>query len=116
MPKLILILLSVGMICCGQLLFKVVGLRIQSGFSVLDPRTLAFTALSFLIYASATILWIYVLRTVPLTKAYPYMALSFVLVPLFSVLLFSESVRPQYLVGTGLIVAGVVLTTFASRG
>lgn len=113
MPKLILILLSVGMICCGQLLFKVVGLRLQSGLSVLDPKTLGFTALSFLIYASATILWIYVLRTVPLTKAYPFMALSFVLVPLFSVILFSESVRSQYLIGTALIVVGVIITTFA---
>lgn len=112
----ILVLLSVLMICAGQLLFKLVGLRIQSVGNVLDVRVWGVGFIAISIYGAATLIWIYVLRTMPLTKAYPYMALSFVLVPLFGVLLFSEQVRPMYLLGSGLIVLGVIVTTIWGGG
>ena len=85
---LMLILLTVGMICAGQILFKLVGLRLQAGIPILDYRVLSIGSVSLVIYGFATLLWIYVLKTTPLTKAYPYMALCFVLVPVASVVLF----------------------------
>lgn len=109
------ILFSVLMVCGGQLLFKLVGLRLQAGFALLDPKVWTIALLSIVIYGSATILWIAVLRTVPLVKAYPYMALSFVLVPIGGVLLYSERVHWPYAVGALLIVFGVVLTTFQPK-
>jgi drug/metabolite transporter (DMT)-like permease len=105
-----LTLASVAMICAGQVLFKLVGLRLTQG-TVWQAGGLLLTALA--IYGVATLLWVYVLRTVPLTKAYPFMALSFILVPLAGVYLFSEPVRPQYLVGVALILAGIVITVRA---
>ena len=107
--NLTLILLSVMMICVGQLLFKLVGLRLQAGISALDIRVAGFGILAMAIYAAATLIWIYVLRTTPLTKAYPYMAISFVIVPVASIWLYSEQVRPQYVAGAALIVLGVIL-------
>ena len=112
---LALVLVSVGMICTGQLLFKLVGLRLQAGIPILDYRVLSVAGISIVIYGLATLLWIYVLKTTPLTKAYPYMALSFVLIPIASVVLYSEQVRPMYVLGTALIVAGVLLTSISSN-
>lgn len=111
LTTLMLILSSVAMICSGQLLFKAVGRKLAAGLPVTDLGVAALGAVAIGIYGAATLLWIHVLRTVPLTKAYPFMALSFVIVPIGSVLLFSEQVRSQYVIGTALIVAGVVITT-----
>lgn len=82
----------------------------------MDPGIIGLGVLSITIYAAATLVWIHVLRTVPLTKAYPFMALSFVIVPIGSVLIFSEQVRVQYVIGTLLIVAGVVITGLSKNG
>jgi len=114
LPILTLILATVAMICGGQLLFKLVGLRLQQGVPPLDFRVLSITLLSFAIYGLATLLWIYVLKSTPLTTAYPYMALCFVVVPLASVFFFSEQVRPMYFVGTALVVVGVLVTSLST--
>lgn len=106
-----LILLSVLMIAIGQLLFKLVGLRLQAGLSLLDAKVWTIAIMSMAIYGGATVLWIAILRTVPLVKAYPYMALSFVLVPLGSIFFYSEKVQWTYAFGATLIMLGVILTT-----
>ena len=113
LPTLGMILVSVAMICSGQLLFKEVGNRLAAGMSPTQLQVAWVASLAIAIYGVATLLWIHILRSVPLTKAYPFMALSFVIVPLGSVLFFSEQVRLQYVVGTALIVAGVVVTTYS---
>jgi drug/metabolite transporter (DMT)-like permease len=113
LSTLALILTSVAMICSGQLLFKAVGQKLQAGYAVTSPGVVLLAGVAVGIYGLATLLWIHVLRTVPLTKAYPFMALSFVAVPLGSIAFFSEHVRPQYVVGTTLIIAGVVITSLS---
>lgn len=109
----VLVLLSVGMVCAGQLMFKLVGFRLGQGMLVWDPRVLGIALVSFALYGLATLLWIYILRSTPITKAYPYMALSFVIVPIGGVWLFSESIKPLYIAGIALIVAGIFLTALA---
>jgi drug/metabolite transporter (DMT)-like permease len=111
----LLVLLSVLMVCAGQLLFKLVGLRLNAGLALFDSKVWTVAILSMVIYGSATVLWIAVLRTVPLVKAYPYMALSFVLVPLGSIFFYSEKVQWTYAIGAALIVVGVMLTTLQPR-
>ena len=115
MLQSLLILVSVLMVCTGQLLFKLVGLRLHSGLSLTEPKVWVTAALSMIIYGSATVLWIAVLRTVPLVKAYPYMALSFVLVPLGGIFFYSEKVQWTYALGALFIVLGVMLTTLQPR-
>lgn len=110
-----LVLISVLMVCTGQILFKLVGLRLHSGLSLLDPKVWFIAMLSMLIYGGATVVWIAVLRTVPLVKAYPYMALSFVLVPLGAFYFYAEKVQWTYALGASFIVLGVVLTTVQPR-
>lgn len=58
----------------------------------------------------ASICWILALQRMSVTLAYPFMALSFVLVPLGALWLLREPVSPVQWLGSGLIVAGVALS------
>ncbi len=109
----VLTLMAVMAIAAGQLLFKITANRIAgrtvadfvTDLTVLGPFVLAGT-----IYAAATVLWIMALRDLPLGRAYMFMALSFVIVPLVSTVLFSEQLSLGFAVGVGLIIAGLIVT------
>jgi len=72
---------------------------------LIDPWVISVFAAALL--ASGT--WAAALTRFELSFAYPFMALSFVLVLLFSALLFSEGVTTPKLIGVALIVAGLVV-------
>ena len=55
----------------------------------------------------STLLWLYVLRVAPLSRAYGLTSLTYVLIFLASVLFFGEHVRRVHVVGTLLIVIGI---------
>lgn len=57
----------------------------------------------------ASLCWILAIERTPLTLAYPFMALSFVLVPVASRLFLGESVSGIQWLGGALIVIGVAL-------
>jgi drug/metabolite transporter (DMT)-like permease len=63
------------------------------------------------IYAIATLLWINLLRFVNLNRAYSFMALCFIIVPIASHFIFNERITPGYAVGTLLVVVGLVIAT-----
>ena len=69
--------------------------------------------ISGLRYAAATLLWVRILMTVPLSRAYPFVALAFVLVPAAGYVFFHESVSLRYAAGTALIIAGVIVAARA---
>lgn len=110
--SLLLTLLCVLLIAVGQLLFKsaaqrweFAGLTWATLVSFLSPIMLVALA----IYAFATVLWVYVLRTVPLGAAYAVFSLAFVIVPLLAYFVLGERLTVNTLVGGALIVAGVVI-------
>jgi multidrug transporter EmrE-like cation transporter len=99
-------------IAVGQILFKRAAGQIGSaqGTSwVLDVARLPTMWLAVALYAAATLLWVRILTTVPLSRAYPFAALAFVIVPAAGYFLFSESMTVRQALGTALIVAGVVV-------
>lgn len=110
---MMLLLVCVLAISCGQLLFKRGGLELQLQGTWQSPRVLAWVSVAGLIYGVATLLWIHLLRYVPLSQAYPLMALSFVIVPVVSHLLFNETLHVQQMVGMCLILFGIFLMTRA---
>ena len=96
----------------GQILFKRAAMQVTQGpgsswlFEVVrSPKMWVAVAL----YAAATLLWIRILTTVPLSRAYPFAALAFVLVPAAAYLFFQEPITLRYAVGTALIVLGVAI-------
>lgn len=62
---------------------------------------------SFLAACGAAVAYLLALQRLELSRAYPVMSLSFVLVLLFSALLFSEAITAPKLFGIALILAGL---------
>jgi undecaprenyl phosphate-alpha-L-ara4N flippase subunit ArnE len=105
-----LLLLTPLMIAGGQVLFKLTSQRLAAvdapfARAVFDPVFILAVAL----YGVATILWIYVLKTVPLSFAYSFMALSFVFVPLLAMTFLGESVGIKTAIGSAFIIAGLLI-------
>ncbi len=104
-----LMLFSV-LLSCGQMLFKVVASALPAFNSVSWFLTLAVNPwfyLAVLLYGAATLLWISILQHVPLSLAYPFVALGFVIVPLASWVLFKEPLNISYALGVVFIIIGL---------
>jgi len=103
-------------IAAGQILFKRAAAQITPGPGsswLLELARLPTMWVAVALYAASTLLWVRILTTVPLSRAYPFVALAFVLVPAAGYLFFQESISARYAFGTALIVAGVVIAARA---
>lgn len=99
------------MVSGGQLLFKQTANLWKANGAHLGPAAAAVGFSALTLYGAATLLWIFLLRSIPLSRAYPYLALSFLLVPLASRWLFDERITPGMFVGLVLVAVGVVCAT-----
>jgi undecaprenyl phosphate-alpha-L-ara4N flippase subunit ArnE len=109
----LLVLAVVVLLGAGQLLFKAAAAqwRLDQGTwlavrSLLSP---AFVA-ALVLYGFATLLWVYVLRTVPLGAAFPLYALTFLLVPLLAHFVAGEPLHMNTVIGGLVIIVGVVIS------
>jgi len=96
------------MIAGGQILFKQASDRLAERegmiLSVLfDPIMI----IGLAVYGVATLLWMLALKNVPLSFAYSFMALSYVAVPILSIIFLNETLSIKYWAGAGLIIAGL---------
>jgi multidrug transporter EmrE-like cation transporter len=107
---MVLILGAVACSATGQLLLKS-GARQLAGLRRLEFLLAAFRNVHVLsglaCWIAWTLCWLWVLRATPLSRAYGMTSLTYVMVPLASVYLFDEQVRPMHLVGMALILSGV---------
>ncbi len=65
--------------------------------------------ISLIGYAATFFLWLTILRSSPLSAAFPATALVYVLVPLCGWVLLGEDFKPRQTVGIALILGGVLL-------
>ncbi len=100
------------LLSAGQLLFKTAALGVAQApiddfvFSLLkNPWFL----IALVLYGAATLIWLSVLRSAPLSQAYALFSLSFVLVPLCASVCFQEPLGWRYAVGSVLIIGGITL-------
>tara|TARA_R110000782_G_scaffold107216_1_gene195592 strand:+ start:793 stop:1161 length:369 start_codon:yes stop_codon:yes gene_type:complete len=109
LPVYGLLVLTPMTIAFGQVLFKQTGIQLADKpdapfYSILfSPVFLVAVAL----YGIATLAWVYVLKMVPLSMAYSFMALTFVLVPLMAAFFLKEPLTVKYAIGACLIIAGL---------
>ncbi|HAZ28779.1 MAG TPA: hypothetical protein DCY48_03345 [Candidatus Magasanikbacteria bacterium] len=118
MTKLInigIILVNVALAVSGQVAIKI-GMK-QIGY-ITSGNTLSLILKSFSnwyvlfglgAYALAAVTWIVVLSRVELSYAYPLLSLGYVAIVLISILFLKEPLSIFRLLGTALIIAGVVL-------
>jgi multidrug transporter EmrE-like cation transporter len=75
------------------------------GRLVLNPWVISVLLAAFV----AALAWMAAMSKLELSRAYPWMSLSFALVLVFSAVLFGESITVWKLAGVGLILLGVVV-------
>lgn len=116
--SIILVLLAVVCGVSGQLVLKLGMAQVgRIGVEALaQPLPVAWRVLSsplviggLACYALGAVFWLTVLSRVPLSLAYPMLALTYVAIPLLAWLLLGESVSGLRWVGIGVICAGVLL-------
>ena len=78
--------------------------------SIFDPYIFSSFFAAFL----ASITWMLALNEFELSKAYPYMSLSFVIVLILSFFLLKETVSVEKTLGCILIVAGIIIISRAA--
>jgi drug/metabolite transporter (DMT)-like permease len=115
--QLCIILLTVSVSACAQLLLKL-GMKgidpangiLSNGFTSLFHvlfSPLVFSGL--VVYGLSTIAWLWVLSKVDLSIAYPFLGISFIFTLLFGVFLLDEELSTYKLAGTFMIVVGCFL-------
>jgi len=101
----------------GQVLFKRAASQIapsSGGSWLIEVARLPTMWVAVALYAGATLFWVRILSTVPLSRAYPFAALAFVLVPAAGYFFFHEPITLRYALGTAFIVIGVVVAAGAA--
>jgi drug/metabolite transporter (DMT)-like permease len=107
----LIVLACVIVMTAGQIMFKQVASNYNRLGIFLDWSVLGLLMVAGILYVGSTGLWVWALRTMEISKAYPYFALGFVFVPLLGAWFFGEVLSIRYGVGVLLIVGGVVLTS-----
>jgi drug/metabolite transporter (DMT)-like permease len=114
----VITLLVVCGIAAGQVLFKLTAGATTSGAGlgefvrglIVNPYFIP----AIVLYGGMTAVWILLLQRVALSHAYPFFALTFVLVPILSAVFLSESITRASALGAGFIIAGIVVATAGS--
>jgi drug/metabolite transporter (DMT)-like permease len=100
----------------GQVLFKMAALRSPGASSSIVERLLglvfnAYFITAIVLYAAYAVLWVWILTFIPLSRAYPFIALAFALTPLLSGLLFGDTISVRLMAGIFFILCGLFLVT-----
>lgn len=95
----------------GQLLFKAAA-HLFSAASKVTWQGAAVLVGALVLYAASTLLWIWVLTRVDLSRVYPLMALSFILVPVGNTLIYRTPLAPQAVAGALVVLAGTVISVW----
>ena len=108
----LLALISIMLGAVGQFLLKLVALGLKNKGSVLE---LVFSLINYKIVLAVTcfvtsmLMWIFVVRKLELSIAYPMVSMGYVFVMILSACFLQEHVYWTKLLGTAMIVAGVIV-------
>lgn len=108
-----LLLATLVLLALGQVMFKYAA----QGIRFSQPQTLLSVplGLALVVYALATLAWLAVLTRMPLSVAFPFYGLTFLLVPVFARFLLGEQVGWPTYVGGGVILVGIAITVLGMK-
>ena len=100
----------------GQVLFKFAADQTSSNgepYSIIElifslPMIAACT-----LYGLTTILYVYLLQQIPLSRAYLFSIAGAAIVPFLAILIFKEDFSIKYLLGVMLVLSGIAISTTA---
>jgi drug/metabolite transporter (DMT)-like permease len=95
-------------------MFKLVSGRTHALTDIISNKeTFLIFAAAAALYGASTLAWIVALRSIPLSQAYLFMALGFVIVPVAAHFIFGEPLNSRLLVGAALICIGIWIAATA---
>lgn len=118
--NLLLVLISVALSAGSQILLKY-GMTSEKVSAVLkhpesNPVDIGLAIflspmvlLGLFSFGLSALVWLFVLAKIPLSSAYPFVSLGIIVTVLAGCYLFGESITPYKIIGSGLIVLGIVL-------
>jgi hypothetical protein len=110
----LLALVCVVGLAIGQILFKLSANSLAETGSLFATKTLATLVCAFGLYGTVTLAWVWLLQKAELGQMYPFVALTFVLVPIGSYFIFNERFGAQYMFGVAFVMLGIFLTVKSS--
>jgi drug/metabolite transporter (DMT)-like permease len=113
-PRILGLLAVALLLAAGQLLFKLAADRliVDRGIGSLAQSFVSLPMLAAIVmYAMTTVLWVFLLHGIPLSRAYPFIALAFATVPALSWLTFRDPLDLRYLAGLGIMLVGLYLVS-----
>jgi multidrug transporter EmrE-like cation transporter len=122
MKEILIIITCSFLTVCGQICLKT-GLAKNGGFwlphvsplqNIVKWLTSPIMLAGLLIYLSATILFMYLLNHFDLTYFYPWTAITYVFAFLAGTIIFKEHASPQKILGTVIIIIGVIVISKGS--
>ena len=112
----VLILASVMIISGGQLAFKYAANKIQVGSNAtlvemarVNVVPISIIVLALTMYLISTVAWVQALRSIPLSVAFMFNSLAFVIIPVLSWVFFGERMNSGMILGTFLIILGIAV-------
>lgn len=105
----LLLLIPITLLVIGQISTKYGSLLLNN----VSPETFFFRfntyiAVGYFCLVLRGIVWVFILRKIELSVAYPIISISFVIILIFSYFLFGEQIPPQKVIGTLFIIGGVI--------
>jgi multidrug transporter EmrE-like cation transporter len=112
----VLAFVSICLGAVGQFGLKVASgqLKLSDGVwaAILSYITNINIILSLLCFATSTVMWIFVLRKLELSIAYPMVSFGYIITMVLAFLFLHEPLRLAKIIGALLIVSGVVVINF----
>ena len=109
--QLFWVLVGVAFGAAGSICLKVgaVGIDYRAGYvhAIWQMATSPYVVGGFFLYTIPSLIWIILLKSMPLSLLQPLLALTYVVTPLMAIYFLSESVSPMRWVGIATIVVGV---------
>lgn len=110
------LLFFVILLAIGQFLFKLsavslAGQDLRASVATLLTSPSFYAAL--VLYGGSTLLWVWILTRVPLSLAYPCVAVAMIIVPAMGWYFFGERLSGAYWIGAAFIIAGMLFMQLA---
>lgn len=108
MSKYVALVICVLCISAGQVLFKLSANSLRETVSFWNLLFNPIFIMGIILYGLTTVGWVWCLQEVPLNRAYVFMSLAYIIVPILGLLFFNEVLTIRYLFSVILIVSGIL--------
>ena len=110
MKDTLLCFVNVAMLVIGQMLFKygTNGKNLNTIGSIIKIMFSPVILSGLILYGFATMLWLYILNRVPISRAHPIQAMSYPVMLILAKYVFSETIPYTRWIGIGIVFIGIV--------